>query len=836
MSSSSVSLTGAPAPSHTSVPVSSEGACYHCSLPLGNAPVRMELDGQWRSFCCQGCAAAAEIIVQGGLCAYYDRRTAGEGAMAALPPQEIKRLHQQWIALADPAFLAAYATPLGDDKWSTQIAVEGIHCGACVWLIEQRLRAIPGVLAATVNYSTRRVALQWDAHQVQLPQVFQALAEVGYRPLPNARHQSELSHRRARRLAILRTLVAWLAMMQVMMFAWPGYIDPDGMNTAEKSIFQWGSLALTLPALLFSGWPFLMGALRDLRNRRLGMDVPVTLGLWSAFTASVWSVAQGHSHVYFDSVVMFLALLLTARLIEDGLRQRSLNAAEELMEQLPAAVRVRSSAEDDWRSVAITQVRVGDEVELPSGSAAAVDGVVISGRSQVDEALLTGESRAVDKQVGDTVLAGSMNRQSPLVLRATQTSAGTRIAQMVELMQHALASKPRSAQIADVAAQWFTAGLLLVALLTVGLWWWLDPARIMPTLIAVLVVSCPCALSLAVPAALAASTAQLSRHGVLLARGHALDRAPRVDLWLFDKTGTLTTAEPVIAQVRVLDPAFSRAQVLALARALEQGVQHPLARAFLADAPADGPIEQVQDLRAVPHAGMQAQWQGGTLRLGHAGFSGVAQAATASETDIPVTRLGLSLDGRALAVFDIAETLRPGAREALQALRRGGAEVAVLSGDNPRTVAAWAARLGLERAEGGLSPEDKLARVRQWRAQGRVVAMVGDGVNDAPVLAAADLSVSFAGAAPIARAGADVILHHPDMRALPRLVSTGRRTVAVMRQNLIWAVVYNLIAIPLAVAGFITPLWAAVGMSTSSLLVVLNAARLARREPREQTA
>ncbi|MEW6560771.1 MAG: heavy metal translocating P-type ATPase [Pseudomonadota bacterium] len=812
------------------VPPAGESGCYHCGLPLGDAPVRMELDGQWRSFCCQGCAAAAEIIVQGGLCAYYDRRTTGEGAIAALPPEEISRLHQQWMALADPAFLTAYATSLGDDKWSTQIAVDGIHCGACVWLIEQRLRAIPGVLAATVNYSTRRVALQWDARTVQLPQVFQALAEVGYRPLPNARHQSELSHRRARRLAILRTLVAWLAMMQVMMFAWPGYIDPEGLNTAEQGIFQCGSLALTLPALLFSGWPFLMGALRDIRNRRLGMDVPVTLGLWSAFAASVWSVSQGQSHVYFDSVVMFLALLLTARLIEDGLRQRSLNAAEELMEQLPAAVRVRANAQEEWRSVAITQVRPGDEVELPSGSAAAVDGVVIAGSSQVDEALLTGESRAVSKQPGDAVLAGSMNRQSPLVVRATQTGAGTRIAQMVELMQHALASKPRSALLADVAAQWFTAGLLLVALLTVLLWWWLDPARIVPTLVAVLVVSCPCALSLAVPAALAASTAQLSRHGVLLARGHALDRAPKVDLWLFDKTGTLTTAEPVVAQVRVLDPAFSREQVLALARALEQGVQHPLARAFLAEAPENGRLEPLTDLHAVPHGGMQAQWQGQTLRLGHAEFSGVAEAAAPGDADIPLTRLGLSLDGRALAVFDIAETLRPGAREALDALRQGGAQVAMLSGDAPRTVAAWAARLGLDRAEGGLSPEDKLARVRQWRKQGQVVAMVGDGVNDAPVLAAADLSVSFAGAAPIARAGADVILHHPDMRALPRLVITGRRTVGVMRQNLIWAVVYNLIAIPLAVAGFITPVWAAVGMSSSSLLVVLNAARLARRE------
>ena len=832
MSSSTLPLPATPRQAASApVPPAGESTCYHCGLPLGHEPVRMELDGQWRSFCCQGCAAAAEIIVQGGLCAYYDRRTTGEGALAALPREEIEKLHQQWMALADPAFLSAYATPLGEGKWSTQIAVEGIHCGACVWLIEQRLRGIPGVLAATVNYSTRRVALQWDANVVQLAQVFQALAEVGYRPLPNARHQSELSHRRARRLAILRTLVAWLAMMQVMMFAWPGYLDADGLNAAEQGIFQWGSLALTLPALLFSGWPFLMGALRDVRNRRLGMDVPVTLGLWSAFAASVWSVAHGETHVYFDSVVMFLALLLTARLIEDGLRQRSLNAAEELMEQLPAAVRVRAGAQDEWRSLAITQVRAGDEVELPSGSAAAVDGVVVAGTSQVDEALLTGENRAVFKQPGDAILAGSMNRQSPLIVRATQTGAGTRIAQMVELMQHALASKPRSAQLADQAAQGFTAGLLGVAAMTVLLWAWLDPSRIVPTLVAVLVVSCPCALSLAVPAALAASTAKLSRHGVLLARGHALDRAPQVDLWLFDKTGTLTTSEPVVAKVRILDDAFSEQQVLALARALEQGVQHPLARAFMAtvDVAEEG-LEPVQSLQAVPHGGMQGLWRGQLLRLGNDVFSGVAQAVSSQATDIPMTRLGLSLDGRPLAVFDIAETLRPGAREALQSLMKAGAEVAVLSGDAPATVQAWGDQLGVARAEGGFSPEAKLERVRQWRAQGRVVAMVGDGVNDAPVLAAADLSVSFAGAAPIAKAGADVILHHPDMRALPRLVETGRRTVGVMRENLVWAVVYNLLAIPLAVAGYITPVWAAVGMSTSSLLVVLNAARLARRD------
>ncbi len=835
MSSTPLPLHAAASPAPTAADVAQ--SCYHCGLPNGSAPVRMQLDGQWRSFCCQGCAAAAEIIVQGGLCAYYDRRDAGEGAIAALSPQQIAELRQQWAALADPEFLAAYATPLGQGRWSTQIAVEGIHCGACVWLIEQRLRAIPGVLAATVNYANRRVALQWDAGRVDLATVFQALAEVGYRPLPNARHQSELAQRRARRMAMLRTLVAWLAMMQVMMFAWPAYIDPEGLSASERAIFQWGSLALTFPALLFSGWPFLQGALRDLRNRRLGMDVPVTLGLWSAFAASVWSVAHGQSHVYFDSVVMFLALLLTARLIEDGLRQRSLNAAEELMEQLPAAVRVRTA--EGWQSLAITQVRAGDVVEFPAGAAAAVDGVVIEGESLVDEALLTGESRPVRMAAGDKVLAGSMNRQSPLVLRAQAAGVATRIAQMVELMQHALASKPRSAQLADAAAQWFTATLLLVAALTAAAWAWFDPARLMPVLIAVLVVSCPCALSLAVPAALAASTARLSRRGILLARGHALDRAPKVDVWVFDKTGTLTTAEPAVREVEVVTEGWTRGQALALAAALEQGVLHPLARAIAAEAERAGvaPLADVREVGAMPGGGLRGRWQGREVSVGAADVSdgdNVNKAAAIPAT-IPVTRLALRVDGQPVARLTVAETLRPGAKAALQSLRDSGARLVMLSGDSPATVAAWARELPLHEAYGGQTPEDKLARVRALRAAGRVVAMVGDGVNDAPVLAAADLSVSFAGAAPIARAGADVILHHPDLGALPELVRAGRRTVAVMRQNLWWAVVYNAVAIPLAMLGWINPLWAAVGMSSSSLLVVLNAARLARRERARRT-
>ncbi len=796
------------------------GLCHHCGAALPRVPVRAPIAGEMRGFCCGGCAAAAQVITEGGLCVYYEKRdTAG---LPALAESDIQRLREQWAALADPDFLSAFATDLGGGRWRTLVAVEGIHCGACVWLIEHHLRRIPGVLAAAVNYSTRRVLLEWDDARVHLGDVLEALARIGYQPAPNVRHASEVAQRRVQRLALLRTLVAWLAMMQVMMLAWPGYLDPHGMNSAETAIFRWASLSVTFPVLLFSGWTFMIGALRDWRLRRLGMDVPVVLGLWGAFVASAVSVVHGAGPVYFDSVDMFLALLLSARLIETSLRHRSANAADELLEQLPAAVRRRQD-DGTWQSVAITRLRAGDVVQVPSGSLVPVDGVVVDGNSHADEALLTGESVAVAKAAGARVLAGSMNIDSPLVVRAEAAGQGTRIAQMVDLMNGALADKPRAARLADVAAHWFTLMLLAVALGTALLWWWLNPARIVPAVIAVLVVSCPCALSLAVPAALAAATARLSRGGVLIARGHALDVVTGVHAWLFDKTGTLTTGHADHVRVTWSVPDVEPARALALAAALEQGVQHPLALAVLAQARADALVlPPVCAACAVPGQGVEGEIDGQRLRLGKPlrNDAGAEPGATLLElTDVD--------GGRALATIEVSETLRPGAAESIAALRGAGATVELLSGDNASSVAAWAARAGIASAYGGLLPQDKLARVRALQSQGLRVAMVGDGVNDAPTLGAADVSVSFASAAPIARAGADVVLAFDDMRALTLLVDIAGRTQAVIRQNLAWAVAYNAVFVPLAVAGRIAPVWAAVGMSCSSLLVVMNSARLA---------
>ena len=800
--------------------------CHHCGAVLPQSPVRASIDGEVLDFCCAGCAAVSQVIAEGGLCAYYDKRDAT--GLPALQDTEIARLREQWQALDDRDVLAAFATDLGDGIWRTLVAVEGIHCGACVWLIERHLLAIPGVRVAAVNYATRRVLLEWDDHRVHLGALLEALARIGYKPAPNVRHASEAQQRRASRLAILRTLVAWLAMMQVMMLAWPSYVDPQGLSVAERAIFHWASLSITLPTLLFSGWTFIAGSVRDWRMRRLGMDVPVVLGLWGAFFASVASLARGTGPVYFDSVTMFLALLLTARLVETGLRHRSANAADSLIEQLPVAVRRRAS-HDTWETVAITRVRAGDVVQVPSASLVPVDGTVLEGESHAGEALLTGESTPVRKTVGSRVLAGSMNVDSPLLVQAEAAGQGTRIAQMVALMNGALAHKPHAARLADAAARWFTVGLLGMASATALLWWWLDAARIAPAVIAVLVVSCPCALSLAVPAALAAATARLSRAGVLVARGHALDVVAVADAWLFDKTGTITTGQAEQVQVVWLQPGLTVAQAIALAAALEQGVQHPLARAMTAQAETLGlQLPEASGLQVIQGEGVQGEINGQGLRFGKP-LPTQALIAAADPNAIPAdaTLLELSRDGTRLALIAVAERLRPGASEAVAWLKADGARLELLSGDHRGSAQAWARRVGIPMAHGGMLPEAKLARVQDLQREGLRVVMVGDGVNDAPTLAAADVSVSFASAAPIARAGADVVLAFDDMRALPLLVRMSRQSRRVMRQNLAWAVAYNAVFVPLAVAGTITPLWAAVGMSISSLLVVLNSARLA---------
>lgn len=828
-------------------PAAGAADCFHCGEPLPAQPASAAIEGSTRWFCCGGCAAAAQVIASGGLCAYYDKNSGP--ARPALGEQAIERLREQWQALADPEFLRAFATDLGGGVWRTLVAVEGIHCGACVWLIERHLLSIPGVRTAAVNYATRRVLLEWDDARVHLGELLEALARIGYQPAPNVRHASEARQRRESRLALLRTLVAWLAMMQVMMLAWPGYSAGGLLNGAETAIFRWASLSITFPALLFSGWSFLGGSLRDLRMRRLGMDVPVVLGLWGAFLASAASVLRGSGPVYFDSVTMFLALVLSARLIESSLRRRSANAADELLEQLPAAVR-RRDPDGVWRTVAVVRLRAGDVVQVPSASLVPVDGEVLEGAGHADEALLTGESEPVAKQAGSRVLAGSMNLDSPLVVRALAAGQGTRIAQMVELLNGALAHKPRAAALADRAARHFTLGLLAVAGATALYWWQVDASRALPAVIAVLVVSCPCALSLAIPAALAASTARLSRAGVLVARGHALDALARVDTWVFDKTGTLTLAQG--HAVRVL-PAegWDEARVMEVAAALEQGVQHPLALALtrhaqeLRERAAPGAAAAqpapAGELRMLPGQGLLGRWQGRWYALGRVPVGaggGRDAAAPAGATRLQLRELGQGArapaspweggaPGRLLADIEVTEQLRPGAREALRELGSRAAGLLLLSGDKPESVQAWGAQVGIAQAEGALLPQDKLRRVRELQARGQRVAMVGDGVNDAPTLGAADVSVSFANAAPIARAGADVVLGFDDMRALPLLVEVARRTQVVMRQNMGWALAYNAVFVPLAAAGRVSPLWAAVGMSLSSLLVVLNSARLA---------
>jgi len=574
------------------------------------------------------------------------------------------------------------------------------------------------------------------------------------------------------------------------------------------------------------------------------MDVPVALGVGSAFLASLWATLTASGAVYFDSVTMFVFFLLGGRYLEMIARQKATRGVEALATALPAfAARFLAYPGDEVERVAVADLVAGNVVLVKPGEVIPADGIVIDGASSADESLLTGESRPVAKEVGDAVTGGSVNVASPLTVRVERVGEATRLASIQRLMEQAAMEKPKVVEMADRIAARFVGALLVLAVATGALWWWLDPSQALWVFVAVLVVSCPCALSLATPVALTVATGVLARHGVLVTRGHAIETLARATHFVFDKTGTLTEGRPAVSEVAVVGGS-ARAEVLALAAAMELGSEHPIGRA-LREAAATSPAspvtldQPVRDIRAVTGQGLEARWGEKRLRLGNPEFAGGLHGRALPEVAAEWlaagdTVVGLAEEGGWLAVFRLADRPRPGAAEALAALKAQGVQLAALSGDAPGTVAKVAADLGIESAQGAMTPEGKHEAIRRLQDGGALVAMVGDGVNDAPVLAQAHVSVAMGGGTDLARSQGDVVLLSNDLGHLAVGVATARRTLRIVRQNLVWAFAYNLGAIPLAMAGWITPWMAGIGMSASSLLVVLNALRL-QREPRQGT-
>jgi Cu2+-exporting ATPase len=764
---------------------------------------RAAIAGVERAFCCVGCEAAAAWIEGAGLAGYYRART----APALVPEPAAADAFAHWDA---PAFASAHCSER-DGRRTTTLVVEGIRCAACAWLIERALAREPGVALVAVNAATSRLALEWNPVAAPLSRLIALLARLGYRCHCPARQDARAAAGE-RRASLKRLAFAGLGAMQAMMLSEALYFGTGELDPATRDFFRWVTLLVATPVVFYAGWPFLAGAWRQLKMRTPGMDLLVAVSVLLAWAASVVETLRGGEAVYFDAAVMFIFFLLAARHLETEARRRA-TAALDVLARAQPELAVRLDAAGGEETIAASAVLPGDRLRVRAGSAVPVDGVLLEAAAELDESFITGESRAVAHAPGELLLAGSIALGTPLELRASRVARESTVARLAELAARAQAERPRAARVADRVAGIFVVAMLVVAA-HVGLtWWWIEPARSLPVMLAVLAATCPCALALAVPATIAAAQAAFARQGALVLDPDAIESLARADTAIFDKTGTLTTGRPQLAAVEAFGAA--RDQVLAEAAALERSMHHPLAAAFR---PFDD-RRQVDELRVIAGQGIEGRIGSNFRRIGTRTF------ATGETRDDEGVWLG---DGaRALARFECVDAPRPGAAEALAALRQAGLALEILSGDSPARVAPLASALDVDTWRARCLPAEKLERLRTLRAAGRQIVMVGDGVNDAAVLAGADVAVALADGAALAQASASILLAGRDLGRLPALVATARRARRVMRQNLGWAIAYNGLALPLAALGLVAPWLAALGMAVSSLVVTLNALRLA---------
>ncbi|MFJ4607361.1 heavy metal translocating P-type ATPase [Pseudomonas atacamensis] len=792
--------------------------CYHCALPVpsGSRFTAVVL-GQAREFCCPGCQAVAEAIVAGGLESYYQHRSEASANPEALPVQLSDEL-----ALYDRADVQQPFVRHEGDLAETTLLMEGISCAACGWLIEKHLRTLPAVAEARLNLSNHRLHVRWADAQLPLSQILAELRHIGYAAHPYQADRASEQLASENRLALRQLGVAgllWFQAMMATMATWPEFnID---LSPELHTILRWVALFLTTPIVFYSCAPFFKGAMRDLRTRHLTMDVSVSLAIGSAYIAGIWTSITGVGELYFDAVGMFALFLLAGRYLERRARERTAAATAQLVNLLPASC-LRLDSDGQSERILLSELRVGERILVQPGSILPADGKIIDGQSSIDESLLTGEYLPQPRTLGDAVTAGTLNVEGALTVQVQALGQDTRLSAIVRLLDRAQAEKPRLAEIADHAAQWFLL-LSLIAAAVIGLLWWqLDSARAFWIVLAMLVATCPCALSLATPTALTAATGTLHKLGLLLTRGHVLEGLNQIDTVIFDKTGTLTEGRLVLRSIRPLG-ALDSEQCLSLAAALENRSEHPIARAF-----GRAPLV-AEDVQSTPGLGLEGVVGEHRLRIGQAEFAcALSGAALPSMPDEAGQWLLLADTHGPLAWLVLDDRLRDDAPALLAACKARGWRTLLLSGDSSPMVASVAAELGIDEARGGLRPDDKLQVLQQLHREGRKVLMLGDGVNDVPVLAAADISVAMGSATDLAKTSADAVLLSNRLDALVQAFTLARRTRRVIIENLLWAALYNGLMLPFAALGWITPVWAAVGMSISSLTVVLNALRLTR--------
>ncbi|MFQ2076441.1 heavy metal translocating P-type ATPase [Aeromonas veronii] len=791
--------------------------CFHCGEPVpANSGYSLEIKGIVRPMCCPGCQAVAETIMECGLASYYDHRTA-PGTKGDLVPEELAALTHYDLAEVQQDFVTDSGT-----LREIQLTVEGLTCAACAWLIERHLMTLGGLRYINVNTTTHRARIKWDPELLSLSDILKGFAQIGYRAYPFQTHQQEALYAKEVRSYMFRLALAGLGSMQVMMCAVALYMDLFISVEDEFMVyFKWISLLLSTPIMIYSAQPFYVGAWRSLKQGHLSMDVSVSLALIGAFIASMWATMFNTGEVYYDSITMFVFFLLLGRFLELRARRKASESSSNLARLVPImATRIDDEGEHE---VAAKTLQVGDRVRVLAGATLPADGIIVEGQASLNESMLTGEQLPLLKQRGEQVYAGTINTDAPLQIRVTHRIEESRIAQIMRLQDHALDDKPAIAQMADQLSRHFILVLLIIAAAVWTFWHFHQPDQAFWVTLAVLVATCPCALSLATPTALTSATANLTRNGILLRRGHVLDVLTKANRIVMDKTGTLTTGEISLTGITALAE-VDETHCLAIARAMEAQSEHPIARAFRLPTDSISVLPSAREITPVIGHGITALVDGVRYRIGSARWLGLDPAQEQGRG----LAIYLADEQQVLARFNLEDTLRPDARVLIAAFKSAGLQTTVLTGDSSLQADEIARELGVDELVKGVSPDGKLAYLKAREAQGDISIMVGDGINDAPVLAGAHASFAMAGGTDLAKNSADAILLADDLSRLLEARVLAMRTRKIIIENFAWSIGYNLLVLPLAACGWLPPYLAAAGMSLSSLIVVTNSMRLNR--------
>lgn len=791
--------------------------CFHCNeaLPSG-ASFTLMIDQQERQFCCPGCLAVAETIIEQGLGDYYKYRTAPANK-AQLVPDELQ------LGRYDSAEVLADLTQSSGNQTQIELSISGISCAACAWLIEKQLKKHPAILNVNVNSSTARCTVSWDLKRLKLSDLLSSISQLGYQASPFMADQEEAIQQAELRRFLKRLAVSGFMSMQVMMLAFGLYFgEYTGIDQEFEGYLRWISLLLTTPVVFYSAKPFTLSAWRAIKSRELNMDVPVTLAVFYTFLASTYATLFDTGEVYFESVCMFVFLLQLGKFFEFRARAQARAATGNLLKIMPVSARLVQG--DELVSTSARRLEAGQVILVQAGETIAADGVVLSGESSVDESMLTGEYKPVPKGIGDTVMAGSINHDGVLSITVHQALAHSRLGQIISLQQQTLNQKPQIIEKTTRLARFFIQRLLVIALGTFVVWYfWLDQDRAFWVTLSVLVATCPCALTLATPTAITCALARLNRKGILIKNQQVLEIMPQLSTLFLDKTGSLTQGRFSIQHYQLHSPAFDEATLFALIARIESYSEHPIAKAFALHENADIKLQQVQ---VHVGSGLSALWlqNDGSLaevKVGSAAFCGLTDQTSASVFCCINQQLVMSVE--------LADALRPEVPELIRQLKQQGLKLVMLTGDSSAQVEEIQQQLQFDQVFKGCSPEQKVQHIQTAVAQGDKVLMLGDGINDSPCFHAAHVSVALDSGTDLSKNQADVVLLHNDLNLVQQLIQGAGLTQRIVKQNLWWAVGYNLVIIPLAVAGFVSPYVAVIGMSFSSILVVSNSLRLLKK-------